>query len=107
MRRSGVLILLAATVALVAGAWLPVEGIAELAGAAAAPLERPGASGGDVAFLAGVAAGVALASGAWYARRHWLRRQRDIQRVRERANRCRFERYPSIRSLPADKEGPA
>jgi hypothetical protein len=103
MHRSGVLILLTATVALVAGAWLPVEGIAKLA---AAPLERSGASGGDVAFLAGIAAGVALASGAWYTRRHWLRRQRDIQRVRERANRCRFERYPSIRSLPADRQGP-
>ena len=89
-----------------------VGGIAELPDVAAAPLEASDSSGRDLGFLAGVAAVVAagvvaLAGGACYAGRRWTRRRRDVQRVRERANRCRFEKYPSIRSVPLDKEGPA
>jgi len=86
----------------------PVGGIAELPEMSGAPREGSGASGGDVGLLGGiVAAGFALGGAAWYAGRRWTRRRRDGQRVRERANRCRFERYPSIRSVPVDKEGPA
>ena len=52
-----------------------VGGIAELPGVAGTPLEAQGSSGRDVASLAAVVAAgvVALAGGAWYARRRWLR----------------------------------
>jgi hypothetical protein len=57
-----------------------------------------------VAAAAGV---VALASGGWYARRRWLRRQRDVRRVRERIDRWCLERHPLVRSASVDREGPA
>ena len=59
--------------------------LASLAAAAA----MAAIAGTSLGIVAGVAAGAVLLGGAaWYARGRWLRRRRDVQRVRERADRA-------------------
>jgi uncharacterized protein YycO len=51
----------------------PVGGIAELPNVASTPLETGGSPGATGVVLAGMAAVLAVAAGAWYARRRWSR----------------------------------
>jgi len=70
-------------------------------------LETAGSSIPYAGWLVAALTGVLALGGAWYARRRWLRRRRDVRHVRERAEQWCLERRPLIRSGSVDREWPA
>jgi predicted transporter len=70
-------------------------------------LETAGSSVPNAGWLIAALTGLLTLGGGWYARRRWVRRQRDVRRVRARAERWCLERHLLIRPPSVDREGPA
>ena len=96
MRGFNVLAVLLALVALLGGVQAPT-----------ALLETASSSVPYASWLVAALAGLVALGGGWYALRWRLRRQQDVRRVRERADRWCLERRPLIHSASVDREEPA